>query len=717
MAPTNGERSDTSEPPEAGTQPKRLKITAWNGWEVLQKCDATKTAKKWTRPRASGKLARLPSLPLDILFEIFGHLPPLDVLHLARTTKALRRILMHRSSVGIWRAALRTVEGLPDCPSDMSEPAYVNLVFDTHCHECLRKNVRNPDYRLRVRYCSGCARRCLENIEDVEMEEVFFDCLVLSDWNCTYDEDIMYHKASAERIRKEYYALPEDKRAEYVERRQSEVIKITEHAELCDDWEADVFEKRLAENDLIRADRKRAIIERLTALGWGEEIEKLPTRYDNRYPNVIPLKDHPKVREAKPLTARVWQNIKDTMIEYMEQMKEHRLRVQQATYVRENKEQAMKMYRIWRETLPASELELGIPSVLDFCHFKPIRDLWEDTNEVKEDIEFWAQIADRGRMTKFVEDWRNKAKDELLPKLMGGIPFRCTQAQLELAVAVFRCTEVPHVHFKKQYHCNMAAKGSGWPKEDEQDRIWYPQMLHHKCNTVTGVGLRELPAVKDDPLLVLGDGEYGYTCGAKRQTWSCKKLVFDEKASKVVVNILVACGMDPRTTTVAELDKEDPRLVCLKCTYGHRCDGERRVQVRCWRNMVAHCLKKHWGDLRIQYERLTDEDVKKAKDIEAGYYSKPISPYEKMNPVWQCDFCRDTTQETDRCTLQDIKQHMKTSHSLSYPVQDLHYCRALDAPPDEPTTISMVPGPSTVVPFPMTIEQWDRLPYESGLLP
>ena len=68
------------------------------------------------------------------LYQVFHHLHPYDLLHLARTTKTLRKLLMARSASTIWRRARENVPGLPDCPKDMSEPAYANLLFDPHCH-------------------------------------------------------------------------------------------------------------------------------------------------------------------------------------------------------------------------------------------------------------------------------------------------------------------------------------------------------------------------------------------------------------------------------------------------------------------------------------------------------------------------------------------------------------------------------------------------------
>ncbi|KAF8215809.1 hypothetical protein K438DRAFT_1560328, partial [Mycena galopus ATCC 62051] len=89
---------------------------------------------------------------------IFGHLPPLDILHLARTTKGFRSILMHRSAVSIWKASLGQVCGLPEKPDDMSHPAWVNLAYSAHCHNCVEHKVLKVDWLLRIRLCETCVK-------------------------------------------------------------------------------------------------------------------------------------------------------------------------------------------------------------------------------------------------------------------------------------------------------------------------------------------------------------------------------------------------------------------------------------------------------------------------------------------------------------------------------------------------------------------------------
>ena len=41
---------------------------------------------------------------------------------------------MSRNSASMWKAARANVEGLPDCPAHLSEPAYANLAFFPYCH-------------------------------------------------------------------------------------------------------------------------------------------------------------------------------------------------------------------------------------------------------------------------------------------------------------------------------------------------------------------------------------------------------------------------------------------------------------------------------------------------------------------------------------------------------------------------------------------------------
>ena len=72
------------------------------------------------------------------------------------------------------------------------------------------------------------------------------------------------------------------------------------------------------------------------------------------------------------------------------------------------------------------------------------------------------------------------------------------------------------------------------------------------------------------------------------------KLVFASRASRTVRNILAVCNLDHEKTTAQDLDKLDPRMVCLKCSFGARPDGERRIPVWSWRNAVRFKNSSWW---------------------------------------------------------------------------------------------------------------------------
>jgi len=119
------------------------------------------TRSRAVRHNKRGLLEDLPNLPLDIVYEILSRCSPLDLLRLARTTKAFRTLLMSRSSTAIWKSARqlssdKQVIGIPECPFYLSEPAYANLAFDPYCHNCLANNIHQIVWEFCKRYCTKC---------------------------------------------------------------------------------------------------------------------------------------------------------------------------------------------------------------------------------------------------------------------------------------------------------------------------------------------------------------------------------------------------------------------------------------------------------------------------------------------------------------------------------------------------------------------------------
>ncbi|KIM85612.1 hypothetical protein PILCRDRAFT_339430 [Piloderma croceum F 1598] len=82
--------------------------------------------------RKFGKLAQLMNMPLDVFFEITGHLEPLDILRLSRVSKQFRVTFASKHSRHIWLTARRNIH-MPECPSDLTELQFASLMFEQYC--------------------------------------------------------------------------------------------------------------------------------------------------------------------------------------------------------------------------------------------------------------------------------------------------------------------------------------------------------------------------------------------------------------------------------------------------------------------------------------------------------------------------------------------------------------------------------------------------------
>lgn len=82
---------------------------------------------------------------------------------------------MSRISRTIWKNARSNVEGLPDCPGDLSEPQYASLLFEHVCQvralthfqcslnkllflqNCGASNSQQVIWAARAKFCKKCA--------------------------------------------------------------------------------------------------------------------------------------------------------------------------------------------------------------------------------------------------------------------------------------------------------------------------------------------------------------------------------------------------------------------------------------------------------------------------------------------------------------------------------------------------------------------------------
>lgn len=110
----------------------------------------------------------------NALRKVAGYLEPQDLLNMARSARSLRNLLMSKDSKRIWRIS-REASEIPDCPEDLSEPQYADLLFGIGCYVrivpmhisfllmiifqyCGRARAHSLFFSLRIRLCGTCAK-------------------------------------------------------------------------------------------------------------------------------------------------------------------------------------------------------------------------------------------------------------------------------------------------------------------------------------------------------------------------------------------------------------------------------------------------------------------------------------------------------------------------------------------------------------------------------
>ncbi|KAJ7269374.1 hypothetical protein B0H12DRAFT_1095502 [Mycena haematopus] len=587
-----------------GSEPSKKKVKQESSCRATAKDVDEVASKPCKYAKIKAKLSLLPSLPLDVLFEIFGHLLPLDILYLSRTTKDFRSILMHRSAISIWKASLRQICGLPECPPDMSQPAWVNLVYSPHCHNCVERKVLKVDWLLRIRICETCIPKLLRGDQHLKSEnkldKIVLQCVPFSIYHIPFHKGKCCLVAEERKFLKDLEAA-EDKSA-FVSSRKKMLAARQEHAAECKEWVDSQSQERWGELAAIRYKRKAEISGKLEELGFLEELEYLEDLGTSGYllrPALCLFDDHPDVKASKPLTQRSWKNLEPRLIEYMQEVKTHRLAAERLRVVRIRERIAVSAWVRFRMNYPAEKL---LPSGTDILSWPQVKQIIELPSSVvakeKDDpLTNGIGVARPGaeaetdskavvispasftRVFKSLSRAISKWEEEKIQELGEQVPIGPSSGwyssvsddmkSLRLAACVFTCEDKPSIHHAFPHYHNV------YPA------MWFPEFLHHPCNT-TGQYIHS----EDVPHNPLFDAPKPiHWCSRKK--WSSNSIFFDKKASRAVERVLETCGLDYNVVTTQEMDEIDPWFICLKCSYGAKCDGQRPRKTMGWRNAVG----------------------------------------------------------------------------------------------------------------------------------
>ncbi|OJA11870.1 hypothetical protein AZE42_03262 [Rhizopogon vesiculosus] len=719
---------------------KRARVSNVDGDDDPQNVELVKAPKKARRQPKPGKLAGLRDLPLDILFEIFGHLNPLDILRLARTTKQFRRVLMHRSSMSVWKAARENVPNMPDCPVFWTEPHYANLAFDPHCHECSAPGVRNVDWRIGKRICTKCSKRCMV---DAYPGESVISSLVPSRYGKR--GHLLFYDKDVEEVQKKLRTLTELNELEaYREQRKSFVKEMDVTAKALEAWAASQAKDRSDQLDDARRDRKAAIIEKLTELGWGDEIQQITYSDD--------LSHHRLVRQPTRLTGRIWNNIKNDMIEYMEDMKARRLERERKALLVARRRIAIGVLRSYKIAhLPLTDV---MPEPADFCNFPEVVEIVELPTETEVTEASFADVT--SQMDDLVHNWRTRIRSQLRTKVkdhsrhvarrrawenrepsdpyyedyvesLGAIDVKGKKKEvlppvpddaeigqsILLATTVFRCkTCTPSAGLHGDHFSGSDFDSFLDDLEGPRPRsipLFYPKVMGHSCLTKS----RTLPwdySASDDP-------NYRIDFPMSTRTkWDIRMLQVDEEAGKATRAVVEACDEDPLTITATKMDELDHRFACVDCVKWSKHEvNQADAPVFTWRQAVQHRMRDHPYDRRtanwkkLEGELLEEANRNTRQITEFIHHMFDFQPYphitDPASTVWLCAHCMDLSQEKECYELTKMKNHLHIVHSINEPVVNQDYYKDYEAPQGRrqdykpnPTVTLQMERPSHIAP-------------------
>ncbi|KAJ7709577.1 hypothetical protein B0H17DRAFT_229933 [Mycena rosella] len=553
--------------------------------------------------RRRGKLRFITEMPLDILFEIFGQLYPLDLLSISRSSKALRDITLRKSAAFLWKQAFLNItpNPPPPCPDDLNEAQYANLLWGKHCFFCgISASV--VAWQCRVRTCQTCIYTSkftpLRGDESLAGE-------LCCNWYFSASLGHVCLTSDLELLKTRLNELTEgpDKEDFILLSQQITKAKV-QHASLCHNWEYFQKLRRKQGQKDARESRKNAILAKLKELGWSDELSKRTTLND--------LSTLPAFKQSKELTERIWTNIEPELVAYLTEARSRRLQDERIVLLRNRISVLSAAAQKNLSDLPISEPR---PRIFDLCAMPEYRAILESPSDTEITQGHFIELL--SHLPEQMDRWHTSNVEilrRLLPSFKSGSKQQKPDtSSLDLCTTFFRC-----------HSC--------------REPISYPRILSHAC-IFKGPGNTE----EEVDLLSLASHSDSWIHGHKG-------IAFDTEASNITAMLIKLGGRDPKTLTSGMMDELDARFECSRCPHPR----QGRL-VMTWKIALLHELEEHYGETLTpkSWKLLNAEDVIAAKELEAKSKKQPV-------PHLTCLKCNTLRAYTRR----EVEHHLRFQHII-----------------------------------------------------
>ncbi|TFK69910.1 hypothetical protein BDN72DRAFT_959223 [Pluteus cervinus] len=611
------------------------------------------------------------TLPLDVIECIFGFLHPLDLLHLARTTKSLRSLLFSRSSNSIWETSFLNHPSVPHYPKGCSPPRWTDLLYghNTTCSFCDNSTSISDlvhlhricshcasdvggkyymlgtisGYRVNAHLCTVAERLDLKSLLDEHPEDAQIVPSLLTpsfplrqsgkasratergiSWMGECEEICSTYLKTIERAwRKEEGAR--EKLEKYLDSRTAVVGRVREQIPSYSTWARQLYETIERQGAYLHPESWAT--RKFLALGYQ--------RSDLLHPHMTAWLTRFKLERDRYVTRTRWTRIYNIVEPTLQVIKNERL-LQESTRLYNGR--IMVITRIYQLTyLPSlSQAQLPLtPMRLPLVQSRRLLELvfGETALEIDKDrlqIEFpdifreWQQL----RIAEVALEVR-KCYPEELRATSGRDSSRPPQelddrGVLNLAISAFTCTSCPSI------------------SKDQDPLLGWEELAYH-------LGCYDL-----DP--------YDLCPSKKMLDEATPALSFFKSYSKVAYDFVRQLGLDPLKTTARELDEIDARFVCGYCPITEKTSGRKALT---WRGCIYHqAHETSDGDHPpngMFWLQLSPPAVAAVKRREIPDFSVP---------KWLCLVCPGDISTASG--YEALKRHLKSNHNIAKPLIRRH---------------------------------------------
>ncbi|KAG7098119.1 hypothetical protein E1B28_000091 [Marasmius oreades] len=590
----SGKRKKQAKPPPAdadddGNDRKRARASVKRGRKV-------------TQSKESDAQHYLQEMPLNLLYQIFSHLEPYDLVIISRTCKQLRQIILNHSATTVWTTA-RANAGLPDPFPTMSEPAFVSLLFDPNCHFCGNVARGHVKWSALVRVCKDCLSKEFAPLAFISNGEQLPPALLntLPQYYDSSSKATYYLKDLSKQFVDEYLSLSSEDAETWLSQKVEMSERVQERVGDCKTWLSAQQGKRKLGLKEARVDRINAITRRVQELGWSPVLTL-----------DVEFRNHRLVNQTKPLTEAVWAKIKPEIEFFLPSLHDKVL-------LKLKKDRFRVLQHLLRSWDDQQTYTFVTPSHHDIGLWEPFKSVIESLPlDGGSDPSIFNDALQQ--LSTLVEEWNRKQTQKILGALREYQP-DATEADLHLSTSLFNCP-----------HCT--------PRdiEDGGVRIFgYPAVLLHNCWT-TRNGSKSRDFDFEAPEWYYKDGHWHDAPSV------VARVEVDYEAVEITKKIGAVYGIDVTSTRMSTMMALNPLL-----QYAFR--GEKVFTA--WGNKV--CVQRGWEGIEALTEDLIlEEDILQKKAC-------LVSDRNNMKRYYLCKEC-----PSFRSSLQNVKRHLKETHKIEF---------------------------------------------------